>query len=55
MKMSDAMLTFYQLVSTLTCVQQLLHHLKVGVRHAVVQRRVAIAVGHVDDVAQDGR
>lgn len=39
----------------LTCVQQLLHHLEVGVRHAVVQRRVAVAVRHVDDVAQHGR
>lgn len=40
---------------TLTCIQQLLHHLKVGVRHAVVQRRVPVAVCHVDDVAQHGQ
>lgn len=38
----------------LTCVQQLLHHLKVGVGHAVVQRSVPVAVSHVDDVAQHG-
>lgn len=36
----------------LTCIQQLLHHLEVGVGHAVVQRRVAVAVGHVDNVAE---
>lgn len=51
------MLTFMlaPLPLTLTCIQQLLHHLKVGVRHAVVQRRVPVAVSHVDDVAQHGR
>lgn len=38
--------------AVLTCIQQLLHHLEVGVRHAVVQRCVAVAVGHVDNVAE---
>lgn len=36
----------------LTGVQKLLDDGEVGVRHAVVQRRVAVAVGHVDHVAQ---
>ena len=40
---------------SLTCVQQQPHHTEVGVRHAVVQRRVPVAVGHVDDVLQQQR
>lgn len=36
-----------------TRVQEQLDDLEVGVGHAVVQGRVAVAVRHVDDVAQD--
>lgn len=36
-----------------TSVQEQLHDLKVGVGHAVMEGRVAIAIGHVDDVTED--
>lgn len=39
----------------LTAVQQLPHHGEVGVRHGVVQCRVAVAVGDVDHVVQQAR
>lgn len=39
----------------LTCIQQLLHHVEVRVGNAVMQGRVAVAVGHVGDVVQHGR
>lgn len=38
-----------------TSVQEQLHDLEVGVGHAVVEGRVAVAVRHVDDVAEDVR
>lgn len=41
--------------SSLTCVQQQPHHTEVGVGDAVVESRVAVAVGHVDHVFQQHR
>lgn len=37
---------------TLTCIQELLHHVEVGVWYTVMQGRVAVAVGHVGNVVQ---
>ena len=41
-------------LTPLTCAQQLLDDVEVGVRDAVVQRRVPVAVRHVDHVPQHG-
>lgn len=41
------------MVWALTCVQQQIHHTKVGVGDAVVQSRVPIPVSHVDNVLQE--
>lgn len=38
-----------------TCIQKQLDDLEVGVGHTVVEGGVPIAVGHVDDVAEDLR
>lgn len=35
-----------------TCIEQFPNNAKVGVRNAVVQSRVAVAVGHVGDMLQ---